>query len=238
MDISSNIGIYKITSPNGKVYIGQSTNLKNREKQYKNINESKEQIKLYRSFIKYGIDNHIFEIIEYCSLEELDDKEIYWGEYYDVLKNGLNCRLGRGRGLISDDLREKMKISNKRKKIKPVLQYDLYGNFIKKWDAVSDAENYLGIKNNTNISACCLGKQKSAWGYIWKYINGPIKNKIEGIKHTIIINQYDLNGNFIKEWDNIKQIKETLGYSYSTIYECVNGRWKQANGFIWKYKEN
>ena len=34
MDISSNIGIYKIVNPKGRVYIGQSTNLKNREKQY------------------------------------------------------------------------------------------------------------------------------------------------------------------------------------------------------------
>ena len=51
------------------------------------------------------------------------------------------------------------------------------------------------------------------------------------------VKQYDLEGNFIKEWDNIKQIKETLGFSYSTLYECVNGRWKQCSGFIWKYKE-
>ena len=33
----SESGIYKITSPNGRVYIGQSINLKNRENQYKNI---------------------------------------------------------------------------------------------------------------------------------------------------------------------------------------------------------
>jgi group I intron endonuclease len=237
MDISSNIGIYKIVNPKGRVYIGQSTNLKNREKQYKNIKESKEQIKLNRSFKKYGIDNHLFDIVEYCTLEQLDNREIYWGEFYNVLKTGLNCRLGRGRGLVSDDLRERMKISNKRKKIKPVLQYDLYGNFIKKWEAISDAEKSLGVNNNTNISACCLGKQKTAWGFIWRFENGDIEKKIEGVKHTQVVVQYDLEGNFIKEWDNIKQIKETLGFSYSTLYECVNGRWKQCSGFIWKYKE-
>jgi group I intron endonuclease len=237
MDISSNIGIYKILNPKGRVYIGQSTNLKNREKQYKNIKESKGQVKLNRSFKKYGIDNHKFDIVEYCTLEQLDNREIYWGTIYNVLKIGLNCRLGRGRGLISDDLREKMKISNKRKKIKPVLQYDLHGNFIKKWDAVNDAEEYLKVNNNTNISACCLGKQKSAWGYIWRYIDGTIENKIEGIKHTLIINQFDLYGKFIQEWNNVKHITETLGYSYSPIYDCLKGKFKQANGFIWKYKE-
>lgn len=237
MDISSNIGIYKITSPTGRIYIGQSINLKNREKQHKNINESKKQIKLYRSFNKYGIINHKFEIIEYCKLEELDNKEIYWGNFYDVLNHGLNCKLGKGRGLVSNDLKEKMKISNKRKKIKPVLQYDLHGNFIKKWDAIKDAEDYLKTENHTNISACCLGKQKSAWGYIWKYQKGPIETKIKGIKHTLIVEQYDLEGNFIKEWESVKQIKEILGFAYSTIYECLNGKWKQTNGYIWKYKK-
>lgn len=237
MKVSGNIGIYKITSPNGRVYVGQSINLKNRENQYKNINESHGQIKLHRSFLKYGLENHIFEIIEFCSLDELDEREIYWGHHYHVLSSqGLNCRLGKGRGIISEELRIRMKVSNKRKKIKPVLQYDLHGNYIREWDAVSDAEKYLEVNNNTNISACCLGKQKTAWGFIWVYKTDKISHKIEGIKNTIIVVQYGLEGNFIKEWESIKQISVSLNYSPSTIYECINGKYKQANGYIWKYK--
>lgn len=238
MEKLSNTGIYKITSPIGKIYIGQSINLSQRQKQYKNLKESEGQIKLHRSFKKYGIETHRFQIVEYCSLEELDEREIYWGNFYNVLKEGLNCRLGRGRGIISEDLREKMKVYNKRKKIKPILQYDLYGNFIKKWDSVLDAEESLGVNNHSNISACCLGKQKSAWGYVWRYVENSIEPKIQGIKHTLRVNQYDLEKNLIKEWDNIRQIKETLGISYSGIYDCINGKCKQSNGFIWKYKQN
>lgn len=101
---------------------------------------------------------------------------------------------------------------------------------------VSDAEKYLGVNNNTNISACCLGKQKTAWGFIWMYKKDEISYKIKGVKNTIIVIQYDLEGNFIKEWENIKQISASLNYSSSTIYECINGKYKQANGYIWKYK--
>lgn len=50
---------------------------------------------------------------------------------------------------------------------KVVYQYDLLGNFIKKWDCISDAQRCLNIIV-THITACCNGRQKTAGGYIWK----------------------------------------------------------------------
>ena len=55
------IGIYKITSPTNKVYIGSSNNIFNRWCSYKNL-KCLTQTKLYRSFLKHGVDNHVFEI--------------------------------------------------------------------------------------------------------------------------------------------------------------------------------
>lgn len=49
-----------------------------------------------------------------------------------------------------------------------ILQYDLQGNFIKKWDGAIDAEKTLNISRK-QISACLRGKHKSASGFIWKY---------------------------------------------------------------------
>lgn len=37
------------------------------------------------------------------------------------------------------------------------------------FDSILDAERKLNIKNS-NIVACCKGRQKTAGGYIWKYI--------------------------------------------------------------------
>lgn len=51
---------------------------------------------------------------------------------------------------------------------KPVLQYTLDGQFIREWDSCLAVEKELGIKNG-NISSCCKGKQKTAYGYIWRY---------------------------------------------------------------------
>jgi len=85
-------GIYKITSPSGRIYIGQSVSIRRRYLYYRN-NKCKSQPKLYHSIIKYGFDNHIFEILEECSKEDLSKRERHWQEFYNVLNNGLNCIL-------------------------------------------------------------------------------------------------------------------------------------------------
>lgn len=110
------IGIYKITNPKGKIYIGQSTNIKERFRKYNKLS-NKRQVKLFNSFQKYGINNHKFEIIEECNIEQLNEREIYWGNYYDVLsENGLNLRLGNGRGSCSEITKSKISKSLKGQK--------------------------------------------------------------------------------------------------------------------------
>ena len=114
-------GIYKITSPSGKVYIGQSMDIKRRFTSYKTLNKSKRQIKLYNSFVKYGVDKHIFEIIEECLVDFLNERERYWQEHYDVLESskGLNLCLTSTKDkkhLHSEETRNKISESNKGEK--------------------------------------------------------------------------------------------------------------------------
>lgn len=54
---------------------------------------------------------------------------------------------------------------------KAIQQYDTQGNFIKEWDAISDAHRELGI-NLSNIAQCCRGFRATAGGYIWRYVGG------------------------------------------------------------------
>ena len=49
-----------------------------------------------------------------------------------------------------------------------VNQFDLQGNFIKKWYCVRDIERQLGF-DNRNICACCRKKRPTAYGYKWEY---------------------------------------------------------------------
>ena len=63
------IGIYKITSPSGRIYIGQSWNIKKRLNAYKTLYASKKQRLLNRSFVKYGYENHKFQIIKVLDIK-------------------------------------------------------------------------------------------------------------------------------------------------------------------------
>lgn len=87
------VGIYKITNPIGKIYIGQSIELHIRKRHYKK-GHCKGQPRIIRSINKYGWENHTFEVIENCEVKLLNERERYWQEYYNVTgEMGLNCLL-------------------------------------------------------------------------------------------------------------------------------------------------
>ena len=113
------IGIYKITNPKGKIYIGQSVNIEKRWNRYKNLipKDCIGQPLIYRSLIKYGVKNHIFEIIELCNKEELNKLESYYIVLYNSFnsKCGLNLTSGGTNYLFSDISRRKMSIAQKNK---------------------------------------------------------------------------------------------------------------------------
>jgi group I intron endonuclease len=107
-------GIYKITNPNNKIYIGQSTNIDERIKRYKKLQCKKQRI-LYNSLNKYGWDNHIFEIIEIVDNDDLlIERETYWKNYYKVLEvPSLCCRIDGIGGNMSDKTRKLLSKSMK-----------------------------------------------------------------------------------------------------------------------------
>ena len=49
--------------------------------------------------------------------------------------------------------------------------------------------------------------------------------------------QYDLNGNFIKEWEGVSYLCKNKNYSQGNISACCRNERKNAYGFIWKYKK-
>ena len=92
-------GIYKITNlANGKCYVGQSINIIRRWNDHKRVafdNSNKNyEYPLYRAIREYGINNFEFSILEECTPEELDDKEVYYISLYDSYSNGYNQTSG------------------------------------------------------------------------------------------------------------------------------------------------
>ena len=70
-----------------------------------------------------------------------------------------NCNYGTRTKKINDKLK------------KPIIQYDMKGNFIKKWDSAKEAALSLNKINGAAINGCCKGKYNQMYGYIWRYAN-------------------------------------------------------------------
>lgn len=105
-------GIYEITSPTNKIYVGGSIDIERRKRQY-NALYCKEQIKLYNSLKKYGWKNHKFEIIHECSELLLNELEMYYIQFFDSFNtpHGLNLTSGGDGGKLSDESIEKLRKS-------------------------------------------------------------------------------------------------------------------------------
>ena len=91
-DTGRKTGIYKITSPSGKIYIGQSIDIEKRWAYYK-TKKTNVQPKLQNSFNKHGVESHLFEILELCLEGMLNQRERHWQDFYNVLTEGLNLKL-------------------------------------------------------------------------------------------------------------------------------------------------
>jgi len=113
--MSNKIGyIYKITNPNGWVYIGKTKNTKNRFNQYKNLN-CKSQPALYNSLLKYGYDSHQVEVIHECEYDNLSKYEIDFISEYNSFHNGLNATFGGDDGFLCGEYNVAKKPSVRKK---------------------------------------------------------------------------------------------------------------------------
>jgi group I intron endonuclease len=211
------VGIYKITSPTNKIYIGQSINIERRWKEYNTQNLwIKQQRKLFLSLRKYGPNNHIFEMIEECSLEQLNEREIYWIKYYNSTskKNGLNISEGGNR----------FQQINKGKKHKPSTI-----NKMKQWWDMNkkprSKEVIEKIKQTKKNNPRILTKEM-------------ILNYREKAPNKKIVEQYTLKGVKLKEFSSINEAARQTNSSKDGISFCCNGRQNTSNGYVWKFKIN
>jgi len=143
-------GIYKITNPNGKIYIGQSHDIDRRFKMYKRL-ECKGQKYLYASLVKYGYSKHSFEILEQCTAYDMNNLEIKYIAYYKSTdrKIGMNLTSGGKNCIDAEETKILKKLNNPRRK----QIYAERDGVIQKFDSMEDASKILGVSRKS-ISTC------------------------------------------------------------------------------------
>jgi group I intron endonuclease len=221
------VGIYKITNPKGKIYIGQSVNISKRFSKYQHIRLQDQQPRLYNSIKKYGFQNHIFEIVEECLVAFLDEKELYWGEYFNVLGgNGLNCRLGHGKGYLREETKEKIGNANKGRKY------------------TEEQKNKISLgKIGGNGYPKGIKRPKEFGEHLSKLLKGINKipkgtPKPKGFNSHLSkpLQQFTLDNILVKEWKSINHASKTLNLDVTGISKCANKKYKSSYGFIWRFK--
>ena len=111
--MADNIGIYKITSPSGKVYIGQTRDLKQRMKFYRLLKCHLQTI-IFRSLVKYGYDSHEIKLVHELP-EDVDQiildrfEQTYMDLYRDAGIMLMNVREAGSNGKLGKESIEKMR---------------------------------------------------------------------------------------------------------------------------------
>jgi len=164
------IGIYKITNPKGKIYIGQSTDIEDRWKYYYKLN-CRGQRKLYFSLKKYGVINHVFEVIIECSVEELDELErCYQDTYYSIGEKSLNLMLTATKtrkGKHSEETKRRIGEGNKGRKMSEYTKMRIR----------ESKKNYI-VSQETRMKLSIAGKNRGS------EVNERIANAVRGRKHS------------------------------------------------------
>ena len=128
---------------------------------------------------------------------------------------------------------------------KKVNQYDLEGKYLNTYISMAEAKRAIN-KEGISISCVVNGNQKSSGGFLWREYVGStedieivpfIKTQKGTSKVFRKINQYTLDGDFIKCWNTITEAHRTLNIYLRSIRECCQGKVAQAKGFIWKYAD-
>lgn len=225
-------GIYSITSPSGKIYIGQSIDLEKRLYYYQTCwKHIKKQRKLYASFKKHGVENHIFKIIEECHLDILDEREIFYIDLFESTVKGLNIKLGGNGGKQTQETKDRIGKSN---------------TGISRPKTQEQIEKLRGQTRTeeTKLKMSLAGKNREiTWGNKISEAKqrNPFKYSDESKQKMrdnsgISILQFTKDNQFIKEYPSAKQAERETGIKNDNIYCCLKGKSKSAGGFIWRYK--
>jgi group I intron endonuclease len=240
-------GIYKITSPSGKVYIGSAKNIKNRWYKYDTLH-CKGQHRIFNSLKKYGAENHIFEVVEECEFEQLYIRERYYQELYDCIgENGLNCYL------VATD--EKPKLVSEETKVRmSKVQKGSIKHTEESKRKIGEAHKGIAVpeERKKKISESQKGKKVSEEQRLRlasynenRFYSEEHRRKIgESSKkyhasensykrpYTTKFEQLDLEGNLIKVFNSSKELEEA-GFSISGVYACFHKTLKTYKKSKW-----
>jgi len=160
-----------------------------------------------------------------------DEGDVVLDVFSGIGTTGLGCN---NRNYIGFELNEKYaefskkRLSGEELEKYVINQYDLEDNFIRSWNTITEIENTLGFDSHNHIEDCIRKGNQTSYGYKWK------------LERNDIINQYDLEGNFIQTFNTLQEIENYFGKPcVNNIKNILRGYKRNFTlwGFDWKLEK-
>jgi len=224
--------VYLLKEDNNIMYIGITKNTP-KKRLSGHIKDAKVNRRnpLKCEWIRYMIDNNkeiIIDVIyEYDNKQDAINKEIELISLYG-LDNLLNLTTGGEYFEFDESVIKRLSDDRVGKYVGD--KNPMFGKKredLRNFNLSRDKEFYknLGIKNGEKFKELYNTKE-------YKQIHRLNQ------KTRKMIAQYDFDGNLIKIWDSMSQIEsegKSQKFYRKSIRFCLNGKYKQAHGFIWRY---
>lgn len=198
-------GIYMIRNKkNGLVYIGQSVDMRRRANSHirELCNNEHNNTYLQNAWNKYGSAAFEFTVVELCDEPSLNDREIFYIEFYNSYRNGYNLTIGGlgHRGYVPT-IKERLAVSERTSKSVALL------NTGDVFSSIREASEKTGA-NACSISDCCNGQRMSAGNLdgtrmVWVFYDEYIKMTESEINHRVLTAQ---NARSIGQADNSARV--------------------------------
>ena len=235
-----------INKTNNKVYVGQTCQKPERRWGHQGEHYNRNP-KFWAAIQKYGWDNFEHRILESnLTLEEANQKEQEWIQYYDSMENGYNMQSGGNNYIMSQEHKDKISQALKDRKLSEETKKKLselakqrtgeknpfYGKThseeAKKKISEANKEKVLSEEHKKKISDAVKGENHPNYG---KHLSDETKKKIgKGGVIRIEDNKYFCSSN---------EAAKELGLANGAhIREVCNGKRKTAGSYHWKWSIN
>ncbi len=267
VDKSYNCGVYQIRNKvNGNVYIGSSKHLRKRCKDHfcHLKNKKHDNPHLQRAYNKYGEDNLVFEVIEFCSPEERFEIEQYWIDYF-IGENCYNINPMASKPpdctgkkfIFSEEHRKNLSTSIKKRfenpKLREKFRLDRIGKYLgaehpnskpvvcletgKVYAAQAEASRETGVERRA-ISNCCTHQYKTSNGLHWLFKEEYDQLSPEEIEEFLFTENRSKQVVHLETRTKYLKVIDAAtdtGVDRSNIIDCCEGIMNEAKGTHWAY---
>jgi len=228
-----------LNTVNNKRYIGQTIrDLNKRKKEHNSQANNGSKFAFHLAINKYGTDAFEWSTIDVAeNQEELDEKELYWIDFYDCYKTGgynmsVGGQFGKKTGNNADDL----SVMNGGKEF---MVFDIEGNFIKSMFSQSSFAEEIGSCVQSINDALHGKKNKvSVKRMIMIFKDEFTEEKLQALIQRTNFKEFvvfDLEGAYIGKYNNRGVCANELNINGSTIGKCLKKVYKQTKGYCFYF---